>query len=144
MPQKQDRAKAGSRGGPPTIDFCFRDVFRREAYFGAECKLLDEGSSKHLRDYLDDRKGIGRFLRGKYASRVGAGAMVGYVRQGDCNVVAKDLARGISRLEGKPRLSKPKPLPRFDQLYESEHKRRSDVSPFVCYHLLFAFDCSAA
>ena len=143
MPQKQDTQKAKRRGRPPTVDFCFRAAFCGEAYFGAECKLLDEGDADHLRAYLDVRKeeGIGRFLSGKYASHTGAGAMVGYVRRGDCDVVAKELAKGIRRVKGRPRLVKSQPLPDFDQLYESTHQRRSCVSPFVCFHLLFAFDC---
>ena len=143
VPQKQDREKAHRRGRPPTIDFCFRDAFSPQSYFGAECKLLDEGSTRHLKAYLDDQQGIGRFLSGKYAAHTGTGTMVGYVRHGSPNNVAKDLAMAIQRLPGKPKLRKSPPLPRFDQIYESRHNRKTGITPFLCFHLLFSFKCSA-
>jgi hypothetical protein len=142
VPQKQDTGQAKTRGRPPTIDFCFRDGLSSQSYFGAECKLLDQGSSRHLKAYMDDTEGIGRFLSGKYAACTGAGAMVGYVRRGDCHVVAGELAKGIEQLAGKPKLLKSQPVESFEQLYESKHTRREGVSPFVCFHLLLAFNCS--
>lgn len=139
--QKPDIGSAKSRGRPPTIDFCFRDEFFPESYFGAECKLLDEACAKHLRAYLDDTNGIGRFIKGKYAARTGAGAMVGYVRRGDCDVVAKDVACAMRELDDSPMLRQSPPLPEFDPIYESEHRRSVGVSPFLCHHLLLAFNC---
>lgn len=139
--QKQDKEKAKSRGRAPTIDFCFRDRFFTQSYFGAECKLFDQGSKKHLDAYLDDKEGIGRFVNGRYAAHTGSGAMVGYVRRGDCCVVAKNVGSGIKRLKGNPTLKKAISLPDFDHLYESQHKRDTGVSPFLCYHLFFAFNC---
>jgi hypothetical protein len=139
--QKQDTGKARPRGRPPTIDFCFRDTFFPESYLGAECKLLDEKSGRHLTAYLDDSEGIGRFINGKYAAHTSVGAMVGYVRRGDCCVVADDVGLAMRRLDGSPVLNKSRPLPQFDHLYESEHVRCAGISPFLCYHLLFAFNC---
>ncbi len=139
--QKQDTEKAESRGRPPTIDFCFRDEFFSQSYFGAECKLMDEGSVTHLNSYLDRKEGIGRFLSGRHAAHAGTGAMVGYVRRGDCNAVAKNLACGVKQLDGNPEFEKSRPLPGLDQLYESRHVRHIGVSPFLCHHLLFAFNC---
>jgi hypothetical protein len=141
VPQKADTHKAKSRGRPPTIDFCFRDEFFPGSYFGTECKLLDEGCKEHLNAYLDDREGIGRFINGNYAACTGAGAMVGYVRRGDSNVVARDVAHGMKQLDGTPELKKSDPLAEFEQIYESEHLRSTGVSPFLCYHILFAFNC---
>lgn len=139
--QKQDKEKAKSRGRAPTIDFCFRHQFFPQSYFGAECKLLDQGSRKHLDAYLNDKEGIGRFVNGRYAAHTSAGAMVGYVRCGDCDEVVKNVAYGLKQLNGNPELMKSRPLPAFDHLYESEHRRNFGVSPFLCYHLLFAFNC---
>lgn len=138
--QKADDAKAESRGRPPTIDFCFRDECFPESYFGAECKLLDQGCRGHLVAYLDMDKGIGRFISGRYSAASGAGAMVGYVRCGDCNVVAVGIASGMNSLEGSPSLNRSTALLGFDQLYESRHLRATGVSPFLCYHLLLAFN----
>lgn len=141
VPQKADAGKARPRGRPPTIDFCFRDEFFPESYVGTECKLLDEGCKEHLNAYLDDKEGIGRFIKGKYAACTGAGAMVGYVRRGDSNVVARDIAHGMEQLDGSPVRRKSDALAEFEQIYESEHVRSSGISPFLCYHLLFAFNC---
>lgn len=142
--QKQDEEKAKERGRRPTIDFCFRDQLFSESYFGAECKLLDEGNADHMRAYLDDSKGIGRFLSCKYAAHTGAGAMVGYVRTGDSAAVAREISGKIRELKGRPTLKKADLLARFDHLYESVHSRECGVSPFRCSHLLLAFGCAAA
>ena len=142
--QKGDAAKAKPRGKPPTVDFCFRDRFDSSSYFGVECKLLDEGDRRRLRAYLDDTEGIGRFLNGRYSAHSGAGAMVGYVRSGSCDKVAASLRRDIQNLDGKPKLKKSRMLSTFDQLYESQHTRNCPVAGFLCYHLLFGFNCSAA
>ena len=144
MSQKQDKTKAAARGRPPTIDFCFRDEAFPECYFGVECKLLDADSAAYLGAYLDDKEGIGRFLNGKYAARTGAGAMAGYVRTGEAKAVAAELKKAINTLTGNPTLSKSAHLPGFEHLYESTHTRISGISPFICFHLLFAFCCSSA
>jgi len=140
IPQKADTGRAKPRGRPPTIDFCFRDEFFPQSYFGVECKLLDQGCATHLNNYLDNNQGIGRFLSGKYSAHTGAGSMVGYVRRGDCNVVAKAVGCGVKQLEGNSGFKKSRSLPGFDQLYESEHNRQIGVSPFLCYHMFFAFN----
>jgi len=70
--------------------------------------------------------------------------MVGYVRRGDCGIVAENIADGLKRLAGAPTLEKPPPLPRFDNLYESSHTRSGAASPFQCFHVLFGFNCPVA
>lgn len=143
--QKEDATKTKSqRGSPPTIDFCFRDGFDGRVYFGAECKLLDETKARYLNAYLDSEEGIGRFLDGRYAACAGAGAMVGYVRSGSCDNVAKSLGQDIQGLNGNPKLSKSQMLSNFKQLYESQHTRNCPIAEFLCYHLLFGFNCNAA
>jgi len=139
--QKEDSTKAKSRGNPPTVDFCFRHRFDNRVYFGAECKLLDEGSKKYLEAYLSEKEGIGRFLDGRYSSHSGAGAMVGYVRSGSCAKVAESLEIAIQKLAGTPKLNKSQVLSNFDQLYESLHTRECPINEFRCFHLLFGFDC---
>ena len=138
--QKQDATRAKSRGRPPTVDFCFRDCFDTRSYFGAECKLLDEGNQTHLAAYLDNIKGIGRFLDGRYAAHSSAGALVGYVRTGQCENVAASLQQAIQGLDGKPRLKRSVLLQDFHHLYESEHSRACPLPRLLCYHFLFGFD----
>ena len=140
--QKPDTRNAAPRGRPPTIDFCLRDQYCAKTYFGAECKLLDAGCRKHLREYLHRSRGIGRFLTCKYSAYTSAGAMVGYVRKGDAKVVARELADAIEKLSGNPQLEKTPSLSDFDDLYHTLHDRESGASPFTCFHLLFAFGCA--
>lgn len=137
--QKQDPTKSKARGKSPTVDFCFRDCFDYRSYFGAECKLLDAGNATHLNAYLDDTRGIGRFVDGRYAAYAGAGAMVGYVRSGRCDDVVASLRGAIHALSGRPKLKKSRPLSGCDHLYESEHLRSCEVPEFLCYHLLLGF-----
>ncbi|MBI5492404.1 MAG: hypothetical protein HY893_05680 [Deltaproteobacteria bacterium] len=113
IPQKEDltRGKKGKRS--PTIDFCFRAELYPESYFGAECKLLDEGNKKHIHEYLSDKNGIGRYLDGRYGAKSSAGAMVGYIRVGKSTNVIKDLSGKISTLSGKPRNGKRKACRNF-------------------------------
>lgn len=137
--QKQDATKAKSRGRPPTVDFCFRDRFDARSYFGAECKLLDEGNKAHLAAYLHRREGIGRLLDGRYSEASSAGAMVGYVRTGECEGVAVSLEQAMAMLEGNPSLKRSASLAQFHHLYESQHNRPSPLPKLLCYHFLFGF-----
>jgi hypothetical protein len=139
IPQKQDPTKGKKRGKAPTIDFCFRHERFSESYLGAECKLLDEGSSKHLREYMSDKRGIGRFLDGRYAYHSSVGAMVGYVRVGNPKNVAKSVRKSMSKFPDKPRMIKDKPIVSFEDIYKSRHTRTSGKSPFKIFHLFYAF-----
>ena len=142
--QKSDATRAKARGKSPTVDFCFRDGFDDRSYFGVECKLLDEGSKKHIKAYLDDTEGIGRFVSGRYSAPSGAGAMAGYVRTGSCDKVAASLRTDIRKLTGNPKLTKSRTLSTFAYLYESRHTRNCPVATFRCYHLLLGFNCDEA
>ena len=141
--QKADATEAKSRGRHPTVDFCFRDSYEARSYFGVECKLLDEGNTRHLGDYLDDTRGIGRFLRRRYAAYAGAGAMAGYVRIGSPNHVAEILKTALANVTDKVILARSGLLPGAPHLYESRHRRdrARAVAAFLCYHLLLAFEC---
>jgi len=140
--QKQDTTRAKTRGRPPTVDFCFRDCFDACSYFGAECKLLDGGNETHLAAYLDRRKGIGRLLDGRYSAASSAGAMVGYVRTGECETVAASLKQAMTMLEETPSLQRSALLSRLYHLYESRHNRPSPLRKFLCYHFLLGFEAS--
>lgn len=141
--QKEDPTKGKKGKRSPTIDFCFRHVFFKESYFGAECKLLDERNREHLSRYMSNDKGIGRFLDGRYASNSSAGAMVGYVRVGDPKVVARDVAECVSTMMDNPAMKKAEPLEKFEDIYESHHNRSYGFSPFQIFHLFFPFNSAA-
>ncbi len=135
--EKGDRRKGMKRGKAPTIDFCFRDEYYSASYFGAECKLLDEGEEKYVEYYVD--KGIMRYLEGKYGRNTSAGSMIGYVRTGDAKNVANKVAAKVQTLPGAPKMMRSRPLDTFDNLHESSHKRILGVTPFQLYHLFFQF-----
>ena len=136
--QKRDSTKGKKGKIPPTIDFCFRDRHFPQSYFGAECKLMDERCKEHLGGYVG-KNGMGRFLDGRYASQSSAGAMIGYVRVGDPEMVAQDVAKCVSSLPGKPRMKKARPLRHFEDIYDSHHERAYGISPFCIFHLFYAF-----
>lgn len=138
IPQKRDSTKGKKGKIPPTIDFSFRDRHFPQSYFGAECKLMDGGCREHLGRYVG-QKGMGRFLDGRYASQSSAGAMIGYVRVGDPEMVVRDVVKCVSNLPGKPRVKKTKPLRGFKDISESHHKRSYGISPFCIFHLFYAF-----
>lgn len=139
--QKEDPTK-GKRGKRfPTIDFCFRADYFPESYFGAECKLLDEGNRRHLLEYAS-KNGIGRFIDGRYSSKSSAGAMVGYIRVGCAEKCACDVRSCISKLPNTPKLMKVEPIGRFKDIYESLHRRTSGVSPFKIFHSFYTFESS--
>lgn len=138
--QKSDPTKGKKGKLSPTIDFCFRDQYFPQSYFGTECKLMDEGNNVHLREYLKEN-GVGRFLDGRYASNSSVGAMVGYVKVGNPKIVANEVARLLSCLSDKPKMMKVKPIKSFEDIYDSHHKRSYGISPFQIFHLFYEFNC---
>lgn len=139
--QKADPTTGRKGKLSPTIDFCFRDQFFPQSYFGSECKLMDEGNSRHLTEYVNEN-GIGRFLDGRYSSNCSAGAMVGYVRVGDPVMVANGVAKRILTLPGRPKMIKAEPVKACQDIYDSSHERSSGISPFKIFHLFFAFSAN--
>lgn len=138
--QKQDRTMEKESGKPPTIDFCFRHKIVPESYFGAECKLLDEGETKYFLEYVNEN-GLGRFLDGRYSSCSSAGSMIGYVRTGDPKQVAIKVSERLAKLPNAPKMTKDDPLDSFRHIYKSNHKRKAGLSKIHMYHLFFAFNC---
>jgi len=137
--QKEDESDRKSRrGSPPTIDFCFRAQWNRQAYFGAECKLI-EANDKTLCDrYIEN--GVNRYIDGRYGQKFSKGAMLGYVRQTKCSDVAAEIRNRINRLAGSPQLVQTDKLLPFEDHYISKHSRLKGLSPFTVHHLLFLFE----
>ena len=137
--QKEDASKGKKGKRFPTIDFCFRDRFFPEQYFGVECKLLDQGCKEHYRAYVSD--GINRFLDGRYSSKCNVGSMVAYIRSGGATECICDISNYFSELPDGPVLTEYKLNNDFDFIFESNHMRTYGVSPFCLYHLFFPFFC---
>ena len=133
--QKADSTKAKNRGKKPTIDFCFRSEWDCNSYFGAECKIVDGGKPSLYAKYIN--KGVNRYLEGIYGSKSASGAMVGYIRKGDVNMVVSEIKTRLHVLPGNPSLFRDKNYK--DDHYTSTHKRDLGVSPFNLHHLFFVF-----
>ena len=87
--KSHDRNGKG-RGKTPTIDFCFRDRWVRDRYFGAECKLLKENYKTLYDDYVAG--GVCRYLTGKYSENCSIGSMIGYITSGNTGEIISTLS----------------------------------------------------
>ncbi len=140
--QKEDESSRESRrGSPPIIDFCFRARWDRQAYFGAECKLIEANDKALCDKYI--KNGVNRYIDGRYGQEFSKGVMLGYVRQTKCSDVAAEIRNRINRLAGSPQFVRTDELLPFEDHYISEHSRLKDLSCFTIHHLLFLFEpCS--
>lgn len=135
--QKIDRDLAANLGKPPSIDFCFRDRFLKEAFFGFECKILGEGDCTLSGEYIDN--GLCRFIEGKYCSRGSAGSMIGYVRFGKLSVVIQDIKRRVDIESAVQPMHLAPPMHAFKEHYISVHNRQRGLSQIAIHHLFFDF-----
>ncbi|MCP4374280.1 MAG: hypothetical protein GY797_40180 [Deltaproteobacteria bacterium] len=139
--EKPDKTKKrGNKGKPPTIDCCFRNQWHKQSYFGIECKLVEANNKTLCDKYVQN--GVQRFIDCRYSSRCSEGAMLGYVRQTQCNGVAAQLSTRINTLDEQPELTQTNQLLPLEQHYISKHCRTDCLSPFVLHHFLLFFDVS--
>jgi hypothetical protein len=134
---KIDRTYAVERG-EPAIDFCFRDRYTRESFFGFECKILDEGDNRLYREYIEN--GLGRYLQGKYSSGSSAGSLIGYIRSGDVTAIISEVGKRVELEDAIGKMSQAPPILGFQEHYVSTHTRQRGISPFSVHHLFFCFD----
>lgn len=137
MNQKIDRTLAKNRGRPPTIDFCFRHVWVKEAFFGFECKRLAEGNSALSQEYVDN--GLCRYLRGEYCSSGSAGSMIGYVTSGSLVAIIRDIKTRVDNERAVNAMTLAFSIGLFKEHYVSTHTRERGLSQFSVHHLFFSF-----
>jgi len=135
--QKIDRTLAKNKGKPPTIDFCFRHVWIKEAFFGFECKRLAEGNGVLSQEYVDN--GLCRYLRGEYCSSGSAGSMVGYVISGNLVAVVRDVKTRVDIERAVNTMKIAFSIGSFREHYVSIHTRERGLSQFCVHHLFFDF-----
>jgi hypothetical protein len=135
--QKIDRTSAKPRGRPPTIDFCFRDKWVSEAFFGFECKLLAEGDTRLYNEYIEN--GLYRYLRGTYSARGSAGSLVGYVKLGNLATIVQDVKARVDNERILKVMALASSIGRFKEHYVSVHSREMALPSFYVHHLFFSF-----
>ncbi len=124
------------RGRPPMIDFCFRDQWVRESYFGLECKRLIEHDSTLLNEYIGN--GLYRYLTGKYSTKSSEAALVGFIVAGALSGVVSEVSQRVNQERILAKMEISFPLPSFWEHYRSTHSRM-DSSPISVHHLFFDF-----
>ena len=134
--EKSDR-KGKRRGRAPTIDFCFRDRWYKDSYFGAECKILEEKNNKLYNLYIEE--GVGRYLSGKYGENCSAGSMIGYVKIGNTAEIINEVKVRVNTLPDSSEMRQADSIGKFTEHYKSVHERKVGRSPFHIHHLFFSF-----
>ena len=135
--QKIDKANAKDRGRPPTIDFCFRDRWVKEAFFGFECKLLAEGDNRLCKEYIDN--GLCRYLQGKYCAGGSAGSMIGYINSGSIIAVVQNVKIRVDKEKALRPMTLASAIYAFKEHYVSMHEREKGLSSFIVHHLFLYF-----
>lgn len=135
--QKSDYTFSKDRGKPPTIDFCFRDRYVREAFFGFECKILAEGDSRLYREYIEN--GLYRYLHGKYCAKGSAGSLIGYINSGSISIVIRDVKMRVNKENILSAMALAHSILAFKEHYISIHTREKRLPSFCVHHLFFRF-----
>jgi hypothetical protein len=136
-PEKSHDRKGKGKGSTPTIDFCFRDRWVRDRYFGAECKLLKENYRTLYDDYVAG--GVCRYLTGKYSENCSIGSMIGYITSGNTGEIISEVKNRVDKTRNVSKMEKSDPINSFNEHYKSAHKREVDFSIFHIHHLFFSF-----
>jgi hypothetical protein len=134
--KSHDRNGKGS-GKTPTIDFCFRDRWVRDRYFGAECKLLKENYETLYDDYVAG--GVCRYLTGKYSENCSIGSMIGYITSGNTGDIISEVKNRVDKTYNVSKMEKSDTINGFTGHYKSIHEREVGNTPFHIHHLFFSF-----
>ena len=130
------KRKNGKKGKTPTIDFCFRVKWDPNSYFGAECKVLKENSTSYD---LYIKKGVNRYISGKYGEKCSAGSMIGYIIIGNTAKIINEVKIKVDELSNISNIKKSDSINGFTDHYKSVHGRKVGNTPFHIHHLFFSF-----
>jgi len=127
------------------IDICFVTTQGSDTYFAIEAKRLHVTYGKGkwtslVGEYVTGNQGMMCFVTAKYSAAQQAGAMLGYVFDGDTNKARDGISKSIDNnrtklnLAGTQGLLKSRIVHRAEHVDETQHHfgRR----PFTMYHLL--------
>ena len=136
-PEKSHDRNGKGRGKTPTIDFCFRDRWVRDRYFGAECKLLKENYKTLYDDYVAG--GVCRYLTWKYSENCSIGLMIGYITSGNTGEIISEVKNRVDKTYNVSKMEKSDTINGFTGHYKSVHEREVGNTPFHIHHLFFSF-----
>jgi hypothetical protein len=128
------------------IDIYVPYGYDSRCYFGIEAKKLNTTSPGGKRksqagDYVG-KEGMGCFVDGRYASYQCAGAMVGYVMDGDCAKAKRSINKSIEKKADSLRVPVPCRLHPTEYLTDHPHafETRHDLErgEFTIFHVLLA------
>ena len=139
--EKPHDRPAHSRGRSPTIDFCFRDEYCSNAYFGSECKKLKENDSPRYSEYIQN--GVCRYIRGKYSVECSEGSMIGYIVKGDAERIITGVVAKVDEISDYSKTKQSDMIKDFSAYYISGHTRSVGVSPIQIHHFFFVFTVAA-
>ncbi|MFH0880618.1 MAG: hypothetical protein V2A34_12960 [Lentisphaerota bacterium] len=136
-----------SDGNPPTgrIDLVYVYGSWRDTYFAIEAKRLhvttgDSGWRSLIGEYVAGNQGVMCFVTGKYSAAQRAGAMLGYVFDGDVDGARSGISKAINdnrvmlMIKGSSGLRRSNVLKRKERVDETQH--RFGQRSFTIYHLL--------
>lgn len=135
----------GNPRSVPRIDivvFNWARIGAKNRRFPFECKLLDDQDADLIRLYIQEGL-INRYLNEEkdYSAGLPWGGMIGYIRQGNHDILAAKLNNQIDRqlnsLAGH--LSIHKLVADFEAIYRSQHQRSNQTDILTIIHLLLAF-----
>ena len=136
-PEKSHDRKGKGKGSTPRIDFCFRDRWVRDRYFGAECKLLKENYKTLYDDYVAG--GVCRYLTWKYSENCSIGLMIGYITSGNTGEIISEVKNRVDKTYNVSKMEKSDTINGFTGHYTSVHEREVGNTPFHIHHLFFSF-----
>jgi hypothetical protein len=127
------------------LDIVFSPLAAREdIYFCLECKRLNVvGADGTIRPYASEyvTEGMFRFVRGRYASRVRQGGMLGYVLNGDIANAIQRVANAINThvqalgMSTASGLSGSVAVPSDSRFRETTHSRPHSADTFRMHHI---------
>ncbi len=123
------------------IDICFICAGGDQTYFAIEAKNLHvtypSGWKSRIAEYVTGDQGMMCFVTSKYSSMQQAGAMLGYVFDGQTSKARKGISRAIDANSSKLKVSgKCELIPSNIVERVDETRHQFDKRPFTIYHLL--------
>ena len=135
--EKPIKKEGKGPGKSPAIDFCFRDEWDSHAYFGSECKKLENSNKRRFDDYIVG--GVCRYLSNTKNKKCSEGSLISYVVNGNMLKIVSEIKSRVDNVHCFLKMERTDEIGGFSEQYRSSHARITNKSPFLIYHLFFAF-----